>query len=245
MLNTLETYDLIDFFLPRNNKIFPQNKIKESIEAIHNDNMVRNRYKGIGVCNVSQIIEPVDLQKICKYYLVWHKPASSYRKYTSTTSNFQFSEYIDEFLYDPTELPSNDRVLECIKRLKTGWKYPIEIIVAYDTVINKGLIVAGTKHSLALYYIKDFMTTFNPAHIVFDTPQLCFCRRLYYLCTSIFQNIHCHSSCDNTILVLRYVIAYCHLLLPMMWLKQQFPFVLIFSSLCSSISKYPIWFILQ
>ena len=120
MLNTtLETYDLIDFFLPRNNKIFPQNKIKESIEAIHNDNVVRNRYKGIGVCNVSQIIEPGDLQKICKYYLVWHKPASSYRKYTSTTSNFQFSEYIDEFLYDPTELPSNDRVLACIKRLNS------------------------------------------------------------------------------------------------------------------------------
>ncbi|MFL6318214.1 MAG: hypothetical protein ACJ73C_15960 [Nitrososphaeraceae archaeon] len=45
----METFDLIDFFLPRNNKISPPNKIKESIEAIHNDNIVRNRYKGIGV----------------------------------------------------------------------------------------------------------------------------------------------------------------------------------------------------
>ncbi|MFL6330505.1 MAG: hypothetical protein ACJ705_05765 [Nitrososphaeraceae archaeon] len=44
----METFDLIDFFLPRNNKI-SSNKIKESIEAIHNDNIVRNRYKGIGV----------------------------------------------------------------------------------------------------------------------------------------------------------------------------------------------------
>ena len=186
MLNTLETYDLIDFFLPRNNKIFPQNKIKESIEAIHNDNVVRNRYKGIGVCNVSQIIEPVDLQKICKYYLVWHKPASSYHKYTSTTSNFQFSEYIDEFLYDPTELPSNDRVLECIKRLKNRWKYPIEIIVAYDTVINKGLIVAGTEHSLALYCIKE--TEEETLQILLqesDVVNLCqmnslHCRNIFY-----------------------------------------------------------------
>jgi hypothetical protein len=152
----LETYDLIDFFIPRNDKIFPPNKIKESIESIHNDIIVRNMYKGIGVCIVSQIIEPADLEKICKYYLVWHKPPnSSYRQYTGTTANFQFSEYIDEFLYDPEELPSRNKVQECIETLKNGWNYPIDIIVAYDTAINKGLIVAGTEHSLALYYIKQ------------------------------------------------------------------------------------------
>jgi hypothetical protein len=152
----LETYDLIDFFIPRNDKIFPPNKIKESIEAIHNDTIVRNRYKGIGVCNVSQIIEPADLEKICKYYLVWYKSgSSSYHQYTSNTANFQFSEYIDEFLYDPAELPSHNKVQECIETLKNGWNHPIEIIVAYDTAINKGLIVAGAEHGLALYYIKQ------------------------------------------------------------------------------------------
>jgi hypothetical protein len=36
----LETYDLIDFFIPRNDKIFPPNKIKDSIEAIHNNTIV-------------------------------------------------------------------------------------------------------------------------------------------------------------------------------------------------------------
>ena len=134
----METYDLIDFFLARNDKILPSNKIKESIEAIHNDTIVRNRYKGIGVCTVNQIIEPADLEKISKYYLVWYKPRDDYHQYASTTVNFQFSEYIEEFLYDPTQLPSNHRVLQCIKRLKNGWNYPIEIIVAYDTAINKG-----------------------------------------------------------------------------------------------------------
>jgi hypothetical protein len=39
--------------------------------------------------------------------------------------------------------------------LKNGWNHPIEIIVAFDTAINKGLIVVGTEHSLALYYIKQ------------------------------------------------------------------------------------------
>lgn len=158
-MNELESYDLIDFFLPRNNKIFPSNKIKESLALIRNDTLVRNMYKGIGVCTVSQIIEPAGLEKICKYYLVWCKNnnKNNIRKssYQSTTTNFQFSEYINEFLYDPIQLPSNNGVLESIKRLKNGWNYPIEIIVAYDTAINTGLIVDATKHSLALYYIKE------------------------------------------------------------------------------------------
>jgi hypothetical protein len=121
----LETYHLIDFFLPRNSKIFPPNKIKESIEAIHNDTIVKNRYKGIGVCNVSQIIEPADLEKLRECYLIWYKPTSIYRRYDSATSNFQFSKYIDEILYDPKELPSNDKVLEHVGRLKNGWNYPM------------------------------------------------------------------------------------------------------------------------
>ena len=115
-------------------------------------------YKGIGVCTVSQIIEPADL-KICKYYLVWYKNnnniSSRKSSYQSITTNFQFSEYINEFLYDSTELPSSNGVLEHINRLKNGWNYQIEIIVAYDTAINTGLIVDATKHSLALYYIKQ------------------------------------------------------------------------------------------
>ena len=158
MLNELESYDLIDFFVPRNNKIYPSNKIKESLALIRNDTIVRNMYKGIGVCTVSQIIEPADLEKICKYYLVWYKNNnnnSSKTSYQSTTTNFQFSEYISMFLNHRTQLPSNNGVLEGIKRLKNGWNYPIEIIVAYDTAINTGLIVDATKTSLALYYIKQ------------------------------------------------------------------------------------------
>ena len=154
-MNELETYDLIDFFFPRNNKIFPSNKIKESLALIRNETIVRNMYKGIGVCTVSQIIEPGDLEKICKYYLVWYKNnnnnSSRKSSYQSITTNFQFSEYINEFLYDPTELPSSNGVLEHINRLKNGWNYRIEIIVDYDTAINTGLIVDATKHSLALY----------------------------------------------------------------------------------------------
>ena len=155
----MESYDLVDFFLPRNNKISPLNKIKESLGAVRNEILVRNMYKGIGICTVTQIIEPADLEKINEYYLVWCKLNNDNKNARSghqhSTANFQFSEYINEFLNHPTGLPSNDAVLEHIKRLKNGWSYPIEIIVAYDTAIKAGLIVDATKHSLALYYIKQ------------------------------------------------------------------------------------------
>jgi hypothetical protein len=155
-LNELESHDLIDFFLPRNNKIFPLNKIKESLEVVRNETLVRNMYKGIGVCIVSQVIEPADLEKLSEYYLVWYKLKHNRKSgHQHDSTNFQFSKYIDEFLHDPTGLPSNDAVLEYIKKLRKGWSYPIEIIVAYDTAIKTGLIVDATKHSLALYYVKQ------------------------------------------------------------------------------------------
>ena len=47
------------------------------------------------------------------------------------------------------------KVLEHVERLKNGWNYPIEIICSIGYFINKGLIVDGTDHSLALYYNKQ------------------------------------------------------------------------------------------
>ena len=38
-------------------------------------------------------------------------------------------------------MPYNDKVYEIIGNLKHGWNYAIEIIVAYDTSINVGLIL--------------------------------------------------------------------------------------------------------
>jgi hypothetical protein len=110
----LESYDLIDFFIPRNNKIFPLNKIKDSLALTRNDTIVS------------------------KYYLVWRKPDGNRKNsyLSTTTKNFQFSEYINELSYDPKQLPSSSEVSEHIKRLENGWNYPIEIIVAYYTAMT-------------------------------------------------------------------------------------------------------------
>ena len=50
-------------------------------------------------------------------------------------------------------LPCNDKVSAMIQKLKHGWNYGIEIIVAYDTSKNISLIVDGKNHALALYYL--------------------------------------------------------------------------------------------
>jgi hypothetical protein len=50
-------------------------------------------------------------------------------------------------------IPYSDKVSGMIQRLKHGWNYTIEIIVAHDTSKNIGLIVDGTNHALALYYL--------------------------------------------------------------------------------------------
>jgi hypothetical protein len=70
--------------------------------------------------------------------------------------NFRLSEYIEAFQDKDAQakLPSSDKVSDIIEKLKRGWNYTIEIIVAYDTSINIGLIVDGTGHALALYYLR-------------------------------------------------------------------------------------------
>lgn len=47
-----------------------------------------------------------------------------------------------------------------IQKLKHGWNYDIEIIVAYDTYKTISLIVDGTNHALAFYYLSLHKQTF-------------------------------------------------------------------------------------
>jgi hypothetical protein len=57
-------------------------------------------------------------------------------------------------------LPCNDKVSDMIQKLKHGWNYDIEIIVAYDTYKTISLIVDGTNHALAFYYLSLHKQTF-------------------------------------------------------------------------------------
>jgi hypothetical protein len=156
----LQTEDLIDFYLPRDRKILPLNKIKEEL-LLSNDNdyqLVKDRFKGIGSVDTIHLLELDDFEKLAQYYLVWYKPNSNNeRGYNVDGSvNFRLSEYIEEFQDKDAQakLPSRDKVSDIIEKLKRGWNYTIEIIVAYDTSRNIGLIISDTAHALALYYLR-------------------------------------------------------------------------------------------
>ena len=159
-MQKLHKEDLIDFYLPRDRRIIPLNKIKEGLVLSTDSDYqsVKNKFKGIGSVDTILLITPNDFERLAQYYLVWYKPNSNNdRGYNVDGSiNFRLSEYIEAFQDKDKQakVPNADKISEVIERLKHGWNYTIEIIVAYDTSINAGLIVEGISHALALYYLR-------------------------------------------------------------------------------------------
>ena len=159
-MQKLHKEDLIDFYLPRDRRIIPLNKIKQELVLSTDSDYqsVKNKFKGIGSVDTILLVTPNDFERLTQYYLVWYKPNSNNdRGYNVDGSiNFRLSEYIEAFQDKDKQakVPNGDKVSEIIERLKHGWNYDIEIIVAYDTSINAGLIIEGISHALALYYLK-------------------------------------------------------------------------------------------
>ena len=159
-MQKLHKEDLIDFYLPRDRRIIPLNKIKQELVLSTDSDYqsVKNKFKGIGSVDTILLVTPNDFERLTQYYLVWYKPNSNNdRGYNVDGSiNFRLSEYIEAFQDKDKQakVPNADKISEVIERLKHGWNYTIEIIVAYDTSINAGLIVEGISHALALYYLR-------------------------------------------------------------------------------------------
>ena len=153
----MRTEDLIDFYLPRDHKILCTNTIKNLLLFTRNYQLVKDTFKGIGSCDILPLSILNDFQKLAKYYLVWCKINSNKENSYSNagTINYVVNEYIKIFEDQKTRstLSCSDKVSDIIQKLKHGWSYAIEIIVAYDISENVGLIVDGTSHALALYYL--------------------------------------------------------------------------------------------
>lgn len=145
------------FYLPRDHKILRSNTIKNLLSFTRNYKLVKNTFKGIGSCEILSLSKLNDFEKLAKYYLVWCKINSNKEnRYSgSGTINHVVNEYIEVFEDQKIRsiLSCSDKVSDIIQNLKHGWSYAIEIIVAYDTSKSVGLIVDGTSHALALYYL--------------------------------------------------------------------------------------------
>ena len=121
-MQKLPTEDLTDFYLPRDRRIIPLNKIKEGLVlSIDSDyQSVKNKFKGIGSVDIILLATPNDFEKLAQYYLVWYKSNSNNdRGYNIDGSiNFRLSEYIEAFQYKGNwaRLPYSDKVSEIIER---------------------------------------------------------------------------------------------------------------------------------
>lgn len=144
----MSSYDLIEFILENDRwaKIGPLNQIKSSIFK-HTGNMelVRRKFKNIGTCVVTQLISREDFEQIYQYYLPWYQ----------NSTQIGFSQYVDKFMSGNVNLIEYEKIGNLVQRLRLGWDHRIEIIIAFDTITNIGVIVDGTHHSLALYCIKE------------------------------------------------------------------------------------------
>ena len=187
----MQTEDLIDFYLPRDHKILHSNTIKNLLFFACNYRLVRNTFKGIGSCDIIPLSRPDDFEKLAKYYLVWHNPNSN--KESSYCSNDCISDVVKEYIRVFQDkkarlmLPCNDKVSAMIQKLKHGWNYGIEIIVAYDTSKNISLIVDGKNHALALYYLSLHKQTLLQELLkINNNVNLC------QMCSSQCRNIFSH-----------------------------------------------------
>jgi hypothetical protein len=116
---------------------------------------IHNVFSGIGTCELKQLSSIEDIEGLLNCYLVYYKPnyQGDSGPQANGSTNYLFHEFAAGILKGSEKMIHN--VYPYIESLKEkGLTNDIDIIIAYDTFINKGLIVDGTKRSLALYYIK-------------------------------------------------------------------------------------------
>jgi hypothetical protein len=114
-----------------------------------------NVFQGIGTCKCEKLTTSMDIEQFLDYYLVWYKPNNDGQSGPNIegSTNHRFGEYVATVLKGSAD--NMNQIRPIIESLGSGLDNNIDIVVALDTSINKGLVVDGTKRSLALYYLKN------------------------------------------------------------------------------------------
>ena len=114
---------------------------------------IYNVFCDIGICELKRLSSIQDIEELSNYYLVHYKPNYQGKSglHIKDSENYLCNEYADLILKGLNVMPDVYSLIESLKELT----YDIDIIIAYDTFINKGLIVDGTKRALALCSIKQ------------------------------------------------------------------------------------------
>ena len=99
------------------------------------------------------------LEQLVEYFTVWYtvNENGGYGAILEGCRNYRLSEFIDLFPNIPSYSTHRSETLAQIQSVissieKNGIMEPIIVLVAYDSVIGKGVIVDGSKRSTALCY---------------------------------------------------------------------------------------------
>jgi hypothetical protein len=154
-----EQIDISDFFQNRLQSIaWNVDTIRMTIMNARSLNFedsscIFNVFRDVGICELKPLSSIEDIEDLLNYYLVWYKPNQQGRSGVELkdSKNYLFHEYVEGILTGSDNMIQN--IYPLIKSLKELTS-DIDIIIAYDTFIKKGLIIDGTRRALSLYYIK-------------------------------------------------------------------------------------------
>ena len=122
--------------------------------GIRNLSRFHNVFRDIGTYHKQNADSDV-IEKLSQYYLVsLYKPSKEGAAGPGIKGsiNYRLGEYVDAILKNSIRM--NDRTQVIIDHLKKGLSHPINIPIAVDTSINKGIIIDANKRAIALCYLK-------------------------------------------------------------------------------------------
>ena len=114
--------------------------------SLNNIESVRETFSDVGTCIVTDLVSPKGLEQLSEYYLPWYWPNGK---------QIGLGQYVNQFRDKNANLTGYLEVQNLVDSLRAGVKAEIEIIIAFDTSINAGVVVDGTKRAVALFAIKE------------------------------------------------------------------------------------------
>lgn len=112
-------------------------------------------FSTIGSCEIIKIDNVTDLDKLLEHYLVWYKPNAVGQGgwQISGSMNYKAREYTDNLIDSSIMVPLS--VKNIVDSISKGITSSIDIMVAEDLIIDKAIIVDGTKRALALFLLRQ------------------------------------------------------------------------------------------
>jgi hypothetical protein len=183
----LHNQDLSDYLVDNDQKLGgPDNIIRLTISHarhfnIYDPSVLRYIFQGIGTWN-EQRMNNDDIDQLSQYYLVSFYKPNMYGDAgigIEGSINYRFDEYLEVLTNGSIQVI--EKIQQIIYDLRQGLSKAINIIIALDSSLNKGIIIDANKRAIALSYLKhkepkvfaDLLKSTFPVNMVFMKSSVC------------------------------------------------------------------------